>query len=216
MNHALDQIKVSLRVNMPEQVCRLLFLLHLLAPVISSLRPQVGLFPTMSSKWPSHKNIPDGSEFYLVTLRGESPPHFNASAAATCCLPSVKGIVCVVTDPELIIINLSDKLLFFPLIWSHGSNLSPKFCGETEMISAALLRTWLHHRESRGRRAQTWFLVCRSTLWNHREWRRTVPYDVTGHKNVLTFVVVPITDVVLSQGVCFCNYCSCLHLRLSR
>ncbi len=47
---------------------------------------------------------PYRSGFYLVLSNDKSLPHSTASAAGTCWRPSVKGIVYVVGDPELITI----------------------------------------------------------------------------------------------------------------
>lgn len=47
------------------------------------------------------------SGLYLVLSNDKSPPHSTASAAGTCWRPSVKGIVYVVGDPELITITPS-------------------------------------------------------------------------------------------------------------
>lgn len=50
------------------------------------------------------KTKPRWSGFYLVLSNDKSLPHSTASAAGTCWRPSVKGIVYVVGDPELITI----------------------------------------------------------------------------------------------------------------
>lgn len=50
------------------------------------------------------KTKPSRSGFYLVLSNDKSLPHSTASAAGTCWRPSVKGIVYVVGDPELITI----------------------------------------------------------------------------------------------------------------
>lgn len=45
---------------------------------------------------------PNESGFYLVLSNNKSTPHSTAPAAGTCWRPSVKGVVYVVSDPELI------------------------------------------------------------------------------------------------------------------
>lgn len=70
--------------------------------------PQVGFFSqdvtTAAAAAVPRKTKLYRSGFYLVPSNDKSLPHSTASAAGTCWRPSVKGIVYVVGDPELITI----------------------------------------------------------------------------------------------------------------
>lgn len=74
---------------------------------------------------PPRKTKPHRSGFYLVLSNDKSLPHSTASAAGTCWRPSVKGIVYVVGDPELITIPPSPiHYCSSLLIWRIWCNLS--------------------------------------------------------------------------------------------
>lgn len=74
---------------------------------------------------PYRNTEPYGSGFYLVLSNDKTLPHSTAPAAGTCWCPSVKGIVYVPGDPELISIPPSSfTLLFFLLIWRLFGSLS--------------------------------------------------------------------------------------------
>lgn len=77
----------------------------LFPPAALRQRPQVG-FPSqdVTTATVPCKTKPYRSGFYLVLSNEKSLPHSTASAAGTCWCPSVKGIVYVVGDPELITI----------------------------------------------------------------------------------------------------------------
>lgn len=97
MNHALDQSGAAILVG--AQHCLLPSSFHLLPRASAA----TGWLPSKDVTVP-YKTEPQRSGFYLVLSNDKSLPHSTASAAGTCWRPSVKGIVYVVGDPELITI----------------------------------------------------------------------------------------------------------------
>lgn len=100
MNHALDQSGAAILgggTSLPDVV---------LFPPAAPASTATGWLLSMgvTAATVPCKTKPQRSGFYLVLSNDKSLPHSTASAAGTCWRPSVKGIVYVVGDPELITI----------------------------------------------------------------------------------------------------------------